>query len=84
MITWDLMKNLETWKSSVPTKMLDFPAKLLLEVSQRRHFFAYSEDNLGVRAETTHNSDIHAKKDFCCGDGYLGKKNCGKFGLKMA
>ena len=24
------------------TKMLDFPARLLLEVSQRRHFFAYS------------------------------------------
>ena len=49
----------ETWENSVLllTKMLDFPAKLLLEVSQRRHFFAYSEDNLGVRAETTHNSD---------------------------
>ena len=38
---------------------------------------------------------IHAKKDFCCGDGYLGKKNLRKiwpknglksrkFGLKMA
>ena len=24
------------------TKMLDLPARLLLEVSQRRHFFAYS------------------------------------------
>ena len=27
---------------------------------------------------------IHEKKDFCGGDGYLGKKNGGNFGLKMA
>ena len=53
------LKGIFAWwiSISVLTKMLDFPARVLLEVSQRRHFFAYSEDNLGVRAETTHNSD---------------------------
>ena len=41
-----------------------------------------SEDHFGVREVP--GQCIHSKNEFCGGDGYLGKKIGGKFGLKMA